>query len=56
MTIHRIPSNLDRNPPLVVVSYARWRWLWCAIAIALPVAMIVVTLVEVWRYGKGEGL
>ena len=49
MTTNRIPGNSDRNPPLVVVSYARWRWLWCAVAIALPVVMIVVTLMEVWR-------
>lgn len=56
MTTNRIPSNLDRKPPLVVVSYAHWRWLWRAIAIALPVACVVLVVVTLADYVRGGGV
>jgi len=56
MTTNRIPGNSERNPPLVVVSYARWRWLWCAIAIALPVACVVLVIATLADYARGGGV
>ena len=55
MTIHRVTSNLERLPPLVVVGYARWWRLWRALALLIPAACVVAVIVALADYAKGAG-